>query len=137
MERHCHSLVNTDNPSPSPLACGTGMTQPSHRCFDCTSHICFKQQQALLSSISLGRAGRQVLLLPLHPLPATRFVANCLYTLHKYGKQPHFIVAVFDPVSLAECKRLNLPCFNAEGFSGQRIEDGDHGFGSRHAVAMW
>ena len=74
---------------------------------------------------------------PLHSLPATRFVANCLYTLHKYGKQPHFIVAVFDPVSLAECKRLNLPCFNAEGFSGQRIEDGDHGFGSRHAVAMW
>lgn len=66
-----------------------------------------------------------------------RFVVNCLYSLHKYGKQPHYMVATFDDISLAECKRLNLPCLNATMFSQQRIEDGDHGFGSQHAVAMW
>ena len=45
-----------------------------------------------------------------------RFVLNCLFTLHKYGKQPHFFVATFDPHSLSTCMELNLPCLNATEF---------------------
>ena len=51
--------------------------------------------------------------------------------------QPHYIVATFDPISLRECKRLNLPCFDATIYSQRPIEDGDHGFGSAPAVAIW
>ena len=36
-----------------------------------------------------------------------RFVLNCLYTLVKYGKQPHYIVATF----------LNLPCLDGHEFN--------------------
>ena len=46
-----------------------------------------------------------------------RFVLNCLYTLVKYGKQPHYIVATFDPSSLAACKILNLPCLDGHEFN--------------------
>ena len=46
-----------------------------------------------------------------------RFVLNCLYTLVKYGKQPHYIVVTFDPVSHITCKFLNLPCFDGQAFN--------------------
>ena len=67
-----------------------------------------------------------------------RFVVNCLYTLHKYGGQPHYIVATFDPVSLSVCKSLNLPCLNGTDFNTDpmAIEDGERS--KRYdAVKIW
>ena len=69
------------------------------------------------------------------------FALNCLFTLHKYGHQPHFIVVIFESTSLAACLSLNLPCYNASGiplFQGdQAIPNGTHNFGSLDAVKIW
>ena len=57
-----------------------------------------------------------------------RFVLNCLFTLQKYGAQPHYIVATFDPHSLEVCKSLNLPCLNGSTFvlaDSESIQDGE------------
>jgi len=66
-----------------------------------------------------------------------RFALNCLYSLVKYGNQPHYIVATFDKDSLSSCMELNLACFNATDLSRVKIEGGAFNFGAKESVAMW
>lgn len=69
-----------------------------------------------------------------------RFALNCLFTLHKYGHQPHYIVVVFESDSLSVCLSLNLPCYNASGiplFQGGPIVNGAHEFNSANANKIW
>ena len=55
-----------------------------------------------------------------------RFVLNWIFSHVTLGKQPYYIIAVFENESLAACKSMNLPCFNAAGLAPEKIENKEH-----------
>ena len=55
-----------------------------------------------------------------------RFALNWIFSLVTLGRQPHYIIAVFEDESLAACKALNLPCFNATALAPVKIENMQH-----------
>mmetsp|Transcript_14557 Transcript_14557/g.31710 ORF Transcript_14557/g.31710 Transcript_14557/m.31710 type:complete len:380 (+) Transcript_14557:167-1306(+) len=66
-----------------------------------------------------------------------RFVLNCIYSMTTFGRQPHYLVATFDPESLALCIKLNLPCYNASSLSQVRITNEAHPFDTPASNALW
>ncbi|KNE61592.1 hypothetical protein AMAG_06404 [Allomyces macrogynus ATCC 38327] len=79
----------------------------------------------------------QITVIP-YQLAFRPMLENLIYSLVKYGKTRHFIVAAMDAPTLDSCLTMNLPCLNAtsysaSSFSGEVIA----GHGDGWALISW
>ncbi|KAJ3353430.1 hypothetical protein GGF32_002992 [Allomyces javanicus] len=80
---------------------------------------------------------KQVTVIP-YQLAFRPMLENLIYSLVKYGKTRHYIVAAMDAPTLDSCLTMNLPCLNAtsysaSSFSGEVIA----GQGDGWALISW
>lgn len=76
-----------------------------------------------------------------YSLPFKSLLLNCMYSLKTYGKVSNFIVAAFDNVTLSDCLKRDLPCYNGSQVTHTSVRDPtlapEHYLAENYRTIVW